>query len=253
MTHRIITAIAATIIAGAVPAHAQGFFDTEPADSGFYISAFLGAGSQGDVDYNGIQNPAAGAPGVAGAPANVSVEFDTDTFFGGAIGYQLPFTYWNVFHPRLELEVSSISGSDVSDGSFNGGQQQFGGDQEILFVLLNNYSDIRWSDTQTIVPFVGGGLGIGQVDADIRYAGGGAVSPNFAVLGDDSGLAGTIAAGLTYEASDQFEVYSEARYYRIEGIELDRRFIAGGADAFNAAVEDDLDGVTWTAGIRARF
>lgn len=120
-------------------------------------------------------------------------------------------------------------------------------------MLLNNYSDIRWSDTQTVVPYVGGGLGVGQVDSNIRYAGGGALMPTFAVVGDDSGLAGTIAAGLTYETSDTFEIYSEARYYRVEGIELERRFIAGGADIFNAEVEDDLDGVTWTAGIRARF
>ena len=85
------------------------------------------------------------------------------------------------------------------------------------------------------------------------YAGGGAPAPTFGVIGEDSGLAGTIAAGLTLETSDRFDLYAEARYYQIRDIELDRRFIAGGADVFNASVSDDLDGFTVSVGARVNF
>lgn len=221
-------------------------------DSGFYVSGFIGLGAPGDAELTGTQNPEAGAPGVAGAPANIGVEYDSDLNFGVAIGYDTGWEFFDIFQPRLELEYSRID-ADVSDGAFNAGNQPFSGDTSVDFFLINNYTDIVWQDDQTIIPFFGGGLGIGTIDANILYAGGGATEPNFAARGDDSGLAGTIAAGVTFETADSWDLYGEARYYQIRDIELERRFIAGGADLLNAKVEDDFDGFTFAVGVRRRF
>ena len=227
----------------------SAYADQEP---GFYVAGFVGAGFPNDAELRGTQNPVAGAPGTAGAPASINADFDSDTTLGIALGYKTPWEFFGLFNTRLELEYSTLD-ADVSDGSFNNGSQPFSGDASIDFFLVNNYSDIIWDDNQTVIPFVGGGLGIANVDANILYAGGGATEPNFAATGDDTGLAGTFAGGLTWLTGTQWEVYGEARYYQIRGLEFERRFIGGGADLFNARVDDDFDGTSFTIGARYKF
>lgn len=221
-------------------------------ETGFYVSGFIGAGFPGDVELTGTQTPAAGAPGFAGAPAIINADFDNDTTLGVALGYKTPWEFFGLFHTRLELEIATLE-ANVSNGSFNNGNQPFSGDASIDFFLINNYSDIIWRDDQTIVPFVGGGLGFANVETNILYAGGGATSPNFAARGDDTGLAGTFAAGLTWLTGSDWEVYGEARYYQVRDLEFERRFIGGGADLLNARVEDDFDGTSLTFGARYKF
>ncbi|MEP1142507.1 MAG: hypothetical protein ABJH52_02215 [Henriciella sp.] len=221
-------------------------------ESGLYVSGFIGAGFPGDVELRGTQTPEAGAPGVAGAPANIQAEFDSDSTLGIALGYKTPWEFFGIFHTRLELEYSTLE-TDVSGGSFNNGNQPFSGDASVDFFLINNYSDIIWDDNQTIIPFIGGGLGIANVETNIRYAGGGATSPNFIATGEDTGLAGTFAGGLTWLTGSEWEVYGEARYYQVRDLEFDRRFIGGGANLLNARVEDDFDGTSLTVGARYKF
>lgn len=241
-----ITAFALALSSvSALPALAQD-------EDGFYVAGFIGAGFPNDANLSGTQAPEAGAPGTIGDPARVQAEFDSDSTLGVALGYKTPWEFFGLFNTRLELEYSTLE-VDVSDGSFNGGNQSFGGDASIDFFLINNYSDIVWSDDQTVVPFIGGGLGIANVDANILYAGGGAVDPNFVVTGEDSGLAGTFAAGLTWLTGTPWEVYGEARYYQIRDLEFDRRFIGNGNNLFNARVDDDFDGTSLTIGARYKF
>lgn len=237
--------LAAAFALAPLPALAEG-------DSGLYVSGFIGAGFPGDVELTGIQNPEAGSPGAIGAPARIDTEFDNDVTFGVAVGYDTPWEFFGLFNTRLELEYSRIE-ADVSGGSFNSGNQPFSGDATIDFFLINNYSDIIWDDNQTVIPYVGGGIGIASVDADIRYAGGGAPAPNFVATGEDEGLAGTIAGGLTWLTGSPWEVYGEARYYQIQDLDFERRFIGGGADLFNANVGDDFDGTSLTIGARYKF
>ena len=221
-------------------------------EQGFYAAGFIGAGLPGDADLTGTQTPEAGAPGMAGAPARIGVEYDNDTTYGIALGYDTNWEFFGLFNTRLELEYSRLE-ADVSGGGFNGGTQPFSGDTSIDFFLINNYSDIIWDDDQKIIPFVGGGIGLGRVDANILYAGGGATSPNFTATGDDTGLAGTIAGGVTYKTDSKWDVYGEARYYQIRDLEFDRRFIGGGQNLLNAKVSDDFDGTTLTFGVRRKF
>lgn len=245
--------IALSFTAGA--ASAEGIFNLNPAPSGFYVSGFGGGSFLNDPTFTGISDPVAGIPGptgVAGVPLNVDVDFSNSFTFGGAVGYQLPFSYFGIFYPRLEVEVSYLE-NDVEGGSFNGGTQTFLGEQEALSIYLNNYSDIKFSPDQRLVPYIGGGLGVAFVDANVPYFPASASGPVFGLVDEDTALAGHVAAGASYELSDGLELYSEGRYFRIQNVNLDRRFIGGGADLFNGNVEDDIDGFTVTGGLRWRF
>ena len=148
--------------------HAKGLFDTDPAEGGFYVSGFVGAGFANDAGFDGTQDPAAGSPGTFGAPAEIDAEFDTDVYFGGALGYRLPYRFLTYFQPRLELEVSYLD-AGVDGGSFNGGDQIFSGSQESLFILGNSLTEIIWSENQAVIPYFGGGLGVGIIDNNIQY------------------------------------------------------------------------------------
>ncbi|MEO0831982.1 MAG: hypothetical protein AAFU58_00625 [Pseudomonadota bacterium] len=57
------------------PLASAGVFDTEPAKGGFYLSGFGGINFGQDADFDGVQDPAAGVPGLAGGPALVNVDF----------------------------------------------------------------------------------------------------------------------------------------------------------------------------------
>lgn len=264
MTSRLTKTILTALLAGTAlsgTAQAQGWFGSGPADDSFYVSAFVGAAFPSDGSFDGVQTPDAAIPAtvggsVAGAPADIDLEFDTDVYFGGALGYQLPFQFYNTFHPRIEIEVSYFE-TDISEGSFNGGNQIFSGDQSTLFVFVNNFTDIRWSDNQFIVPYIGGGLGIGIVDTDAFYfppTADFAPAPAFGVIGDDTGFATHTTLGLTFAANDTFEVYTEGRFLKTYGIDAERRFLGGGTtDLFNADVDDNPDGFSLTAGLRYRF
>lgn len=253
---RLTTLFATTAIFAATAAPAQaGIFDRTPTDgAGPYISGFVGAAVPFDSEFDGTQNPETGVPGTIGAPASVDSELDSDVYFGGAVGVRLPFKFLKTFQPRWELEVSHFE-SNVASGTFNTGNQTFGGEQSQTFFLLNSYSDIRWKEDQKVVPYIGGGLGFGVVNSDIRYFpnNGIATAPTFAVQGEDTGFATVSAVGVTLNASEKFDVFTEARYFKTYGIDAERRFIANGNDGFSAEVDDDPDGLAFTVGTRLKF
>lgn len=249
------TLITGLILAmSATTAQAKGLFDTDPAEGGFYVSGFVGAGFQNDADFGGTQDPAAGSPGLAGADADVEASFDTDVYFGGAIGYRLPYKFLTYFQPRLELEVSYLD-AGVDGGSFNGGDQIFGGGQESLFILGNSLTEIRWSDNQAVVPYIGGGIGVGIIDNNLTYFpnNGVATSPTFAVQGRSTGLATHTTIGVSIPVNEQLEVYGEGRYLLTLDIDGERTFVGGGGQIFNADVDDDPDAFSLTVGLRYRF
>ncbi len=246
--------LAATSAFGFSSVAQAGLFDFDPAPGGTYISGFVGISAPGDADFEGTQAPVTGVPGMAGAPAEIQADFDSDVYYGGAIGIRLPFKYWKYFQPRLELEVSYTE-SDVSSGNFNGGNQVFSGNQNATYYLINNYSDIIWSENQLIVPYFGGGIGVGDFETDIAYFpnNGVASAPTFAVQDSDSGLATVSAIGATLKASEKLDFYVEGRYLKTYGIDAERRFVANGNSGFNADVDDDPDGFTLSVGTRLNF
>jgi len=250
-----LSSFAAVFAAIALPANAGDLFNLDPAPSGFYISGFGGGSFLSDANFTGVSDPVAGIPGptgVAGVPLSVALDFDDNVFFGGSFGYQIPVKYFGVLHPRFEVEVSYLN-ADIENGSFNGGNQTFSGDQDALFVYVNNYSDIVWTENQRFTPYIGGGLGLAFVDSNVRYFPASATAPVFGVIGEDTAFASHSAIGATYELTGNVELFTEGRYFRIFNARLDRQFIGAAADLFNGSVVEDIDGFTVTGGLRLRF
>lgn len=237
-----------------LPASAQGLFSFDPAEGGYIASGFVGGAFSGDVEYKGSQTPAAGVPGTPGAPAIIDADFDSAALYGASIGYQLPFKYWTYFHPRLELEVSTFE-ADVSSGQLNKTAQTFNGTQSATSFLINNYNDIEWSDNQIFVPFIGGGIGVTKVDADLRYGGTqSAPAPTFGLISDDTVFTSTFGVGLSYRWSEGIEIYGEGRITTLYDVQQERRFIANGANGLSAKVEDNnITNGAVIAGARFRF
>jgi opacity protein-like surface antigen len=229
-----LTATAFFVLAGS--AGAQGLFALDEAEGGAFVSGFVGSSAPGDAD-------------LTGAGTRLGAEFDTSTTYGGAIGYRLPFKYWTYFQPRLELEISSAQ-SDVSRSRLNDIPLAASGELSATTFLFNNYNDITWSNGQTIVPFVGGGLGVSIVDLSIADA---AAPGGISALANDddtTALTTTFAGGLTWHATNRFEIYGEARYVTVYGANFDS--ISAGSSA-NQAFEDDLTATTFTVGARLGF
>ena len=191
---------------------------------------------------------------MAGAPAEIDANLDSDVYFGGAIGGRLPFKFLKTFQPRFELEVSHFD-SDVSSGEFNGRDQSFSGNQSQTFIFINSFNEIRWKDNQRIVPYLGGGIGVGITDSDIQYFPNNTAftAPNFAVQGEDTAFATVSTLGVTLNTTEKFDVFTEACYLKTYGTDAERRFISGGADGFSADVDDDPDGLAFTVGTRLKF
>jgi len=120
---------------------------------------------------------------------------------------------------------------------------------------VNSYNDIRWKDNQTIVPYIGGGLGLAVIDSDIQYFpnNGLFTAPNFAVQGQDTAFTTVSTAGVTLNASEKFDIFAEGRYLKTYGVDSERRFINAGANGFSADVDDSPDGLAFTVGTRLKF
>ncbi|MEP3225032.1 MAG: hypothetical protein ABJO01_03580 [Parasphingorhabdus sp.] len=234
-----------------VQVHAQTENDRK---EGFYLSASAAAEFLNDSDFAGTQSPAAGVPGVAGAPANVNVEYDTGFAIRGAIGYQFKNGLIPFLKPRAEVEVSYAE-ADVDGGAFNAGNQSFGGNINRFTATAALYNDIVWSPNQKVIPYFGSGIGIGVVDADINYFpnNGIATAPTFAVDGNPTGLVTFNAVGATVKASKRFDIFAEGRYTKVYRRDFTRNFVAGGNTGFNANLRDDTESFGIGLGVRAKF
>lgn len=224
----------------------------QDADSGLYVRGGAGVTLPSDFDLSGVQAPEGASPGTAGAPANVDIQLDNDAVFVGAVGYQLPTRLFGVFQPSFELEYSYAS-PGVQGGSFNGGNQTFGGQVEVQTYTINYQSDIIYSDNQRVTPFFGGGIGVADVDSYASYFPPTAAGPTFVVTGDDTAFTYQSNIGLRFDLTDTIAIDARARYQRVNGVDLERRFIGGGANDFNSNVSGDYETVSLIAGIRYNF
>lgn len=233
-------------LAVSTPAQAQ------EVDGGVYVTGRIGIALPSDFNLEGVQDPQAPSPGAAGAPANVGTQLDNDFIFSGAIGYRLPTRVFGFAQPSVELEYSSAS-PGVSGGSFNGGNQTFLGNVDVETFTLNYQSDLVFSDNQRITPFFGGGIGIANVDSNIQYFPAAASAPTFGVFESDTAFTYQSNAGLRFDLTDSIAIDARVRYQRVNGLDLERRFVANGNDAFNANVSGNYETVNLLAGVRFNF
>ncbi|MDT8279482.1 MAG: outer membrane beta-barrel protein [Erythrobacter sp.] len=246
--------IASSMLFVAMPSTAFAQDDDFKLDEGIYASVRGGVTSPSSKTFDGIQAPANGSPGVAGDPATTRVQFDEDFTVSGAVGYQIPTRLLGIFQPSVELEYN-YSSPDIDGGSFNGGNQTFGGGADINSFTLNYRADVRFKEKQTVVPYVGAGVGIADVDPNIGYFpnNGTATTDTFAIRGNDTGFVLQGDVGLSFRLNDRMDLETGVRYQRISGLNFEREFVAGGGEIFNAEQDGRYETVSGLVGVRIRF
>ncbi|MGP0565573.1 MULTISPECIES: outer membrane protein [unclassified Nitrospina] len=118
-------------------------FETQLTEPGVYVSAFGGVSVQSDSNVD---------PDAPGGTLG-TLQFDTSTLVGGAVGYQ----FENPF--RIEAELAH-RGYDVERVKGAGTVAPAGGDVSILSLMVNAYHDLtseKWK------PYLGIGFGVADV------------------------------------------------------------------------------------------
>jgi len=145
--------------------------------------------------YAGVSGGISLVPDITATQAGVSSELETDAGFrfGGVIGYK-----W-AFGLRGEGEISYVqNNNDQLDGI------PVDGDISGFAFMANAWYDI---DTGTNwIPYLGGGVGVARVSADVSFAG--------IEIADDSDtvFAWQIGGGVGYEVSPGIVVSADYRY-----------------------------------------
>jgi outer membrane protein OmpA-like peptidoglycan-associated protein len=192
----------------------------------FYIQGFGGANWVDNIDL---------VPTTGGPPG--TIEFDVGYGVGGAVGYD-----FGQF--RIEGEIA-YRDNDIDEGRDPSGSPfPASGDISALSLMANAYVDIATGSALT--PYIGGGIGAGQVDLS------GSTTTGSFIDDDGWGFALQGVAGAGYALSDNVEVFAEGRILTIFDPGLSS---TGNAQAGIPPLEMDDDYLAYGAfgGLRINF
>ena len=254
LSHISVTISVAALLA--VPAMAQDWY---AAGSVSYLnqsdsdnSGTTGAFTTGDLGDGTTLDVA------AGTPYGWNTEFDNGTGFSAEVGAR----YGNGFRGAVELAYSSAdvdthTGVTLGGGSIDaldaasiaGSPTPLGatvadvvadgrGDISSTSVFANLYYD--FNNGGTVQPYAGAGIGFSDVDVQYNPSGVGVVDDG------ETKFAYQLKAGLTWLASETWEVYGEYAYRATEDIEVNNDLFPGNLDIEN---QQNL----FTVGVRYRF
>ncbi len=231
--HNLTTGAAIAAVFFATGASAGQLMQSNSSRAGPYVSISGGGVFADDSEFTGPLG-------------QTEFEYDTGYTISGALGYRLPTRIFGFIQPRVEIEVGYIDADiDGSNLVFTGGGETIG-DQSAVTLYLNSYADLRFSDNQRLVPYIGGGAGAAFLDFDASQAfSGGSLGP--IASADETVFAGHAAVGATYELTDRLELFGEGRYFRFSNVDV--------AFSGPTTTRDDgrIDGYTASAGVRWRF
>lgn len=191
------TLIGASVQAGEPPAPAVY---SQAEASSFYLTGFGG--------WNWADDFSARGSGV-----KVDADLDAGYVIGGALGYEVPV----MGGLRFEVEGAYRS-NDVSSVRVNGNRNKADGDLSAWSVMFNVAKDMPLTDRLSL--YAGGGIGFAGVDADFGYG-------SARVNEKDTVFAWQVFAGVSYEVMNNFELYTEYRFFQAVDPELSRS--AGGS------------------------
>jgi len=198
------------------------------ADSGWYTGVQGGANFQKDQESTG--------------PSRVlDLDFDTGGFVAGHLGYKFRGSRMGRFRAEAEL---SYRKNDVDDIVFNGVGRIGSGDQDVLAGLMNLFYDIN-AHSKRYIPFVGAGIGIANINADVAY------TPGAFIDDDDTTFAYQFIAGAQYKITKKFSLVGDARYFALSNPELTR--FGGPAPAAFVDLDSEYDSFTTSIGLRYDF
>jgi opacity protein-like surface antigen len=180
--------------------------DVANADSGMnmYVSVFAGGSLPNEIH---LQTAALGFVG--------HHEFNTGYLLGGAFGAQVND------YLRAEVEVSHSSWQSKSTVAVYDSTGAFlsnvpvDGDMSATFALANAWFDV--ANASAFTPYVGGGVGAGFVDGDMKLNGG----PQGIGSGNKAALAYQIGAGVKFDWSENVSFDLGYRYKNVLDTEFD--------------------------------
>lgn len=179
--NRLIAIAVFALVFTATSAHAEGG----------YFSANLGLSIVPDLDQE-----------IAGIPVS-EASFDPGFRIAGALGYD-----FGAF--RAEGEIGYRT-NDAADGSIVGlGPGPLEGDVSVLSFMANGYYDFHSADS-SLVPYLGVGLGLASIDANISAP---LLAP-FPQIMDDSAtvFAYQFMVGLGFNVSPATTITADYRYF----------------------------------------
>jgi opacity protein-like surface antigen len=183
----------------------------QAADNEMYVSGNLGLVLVPDIDID-----------ISGFGPVATGEFDRGFGISGAVGYDFGAI-------RAEGEISyRTNNGDI--GTIVGlGAGPIGGDISALSFMVNGYYDIH-SANSPLVPYVGVGLGVASIDADISAP---LLAPFPQIVDDRTTVfAYQLMAGLGYNISPTMTLTVDYRYFRTADPEFSpgTAFISGTPD-----------------------
>ncbi|WP_350335849.1 outer membrane protein [Coralliovum pocilloporae] len=232
--------VLSVLMAGAATALLAGAAQAE--GNNFYVGGSVGLNFLEDAD--SVSNT------VAGGLRRVEEDFDTGAVISGFVGYS-----WDLAERgavRLEGELSYRT-NDTDSLVFNTAPQNVvSDDNESLSGFVNAYYDFtQFSDR--FHPYLGAGIGFTHIDKNVVYGGGANIND------EDTVFAYQFIAGVTYKATDQFDIFVEGRYLGTEDPDLDRFGGPGpaGAGGLGGALtttqESEYESISASIGVRYRF
>ncbi len=197
------------------------------ADSGWYTGINLGLNYQEDQ-----QN--------LGPSRAVDLDFDTGLLFSGHLGYKFRGSEFGRFRAEAEL---SYRENDVDEIFFNGAEQNGRGEEEVLAGLVNLYYDFNLL-SKRFKPFVGVGIGIANIEADVSYAAA-------FIDDDDTAFAYQLLIGGEYLLTREISLVGDARFFVLDDPELTR--FGGPAPVDFVDLESEYDSFSLSVGLRYNF
>ena len=194
----------------------SSYFDAGNCGSGNCGSSALGSGS---CDSGGGCSPGGGRymsifGGLADLDQQQSTGFDRNLVAQFEEGYGLGAAFGRrigrFFRSELEYtyrsqDPGSIVFNNVLYNNASGNQNAHSGMYNLFFDMIIGYGNL--------VPYIGGGIGVGFIDSNVEFGAG-------ELDGDDTALALQWMAGLSYRARPNMELFVEYRFFEMEDPKL---------------------------------
>jgi opacity protein-like surface antigen len=196
----ISSACAASLMLALTPAASAADVDysPEPAGPSWYVSIFGGWSLPDDLDVD--------FDGPYSTEFSASIDLDGGFMAGIAAGGR--FTPWLRADGELSGHWHDFSDDEVLETS-GGYAYNLEGDVNALFVLANLWVDIPVGEV--IRPYIGGGAGMGRLDADFSTTAGASV-----VDDSDWGFAYQLGAGIAFDLTPNMVVDVGYRFKAID-------------------------------------
>lgn len=181
-----------------------------------------------------------------GFERNVNIDFDEGYALGGAIGKRIGRFLRSEMEYVYRTQDPAIGLFDSGGGTLPFADRNPDGNQNVHAGMFNLFFDLIIGNGN-LVPYIGGGVGVGFVDSRIEYSAG-------QLYGDDTALAYQWIAWLSYRAKPNMELFVEYRVFELEDPKLN--FFGGNPINFrtpNVLLNSEYQSKDIFAGLRFNF